>query len=161
VRAPVSGNADAPILLTPASSEADLSQGFAPAGGGAKGFAPAVLRTGLASYAPDRDLSGAAVAADRLAAAGAAKAKADKVAAGAPVAGARVVQLGAFADPANARRVADSFRRYGRVEIADLSVGGRAIHSVRVILEDARIGTAVVISAAAASGLNGARVTAD
>jgi hypothetical protein len=71
------------------------------------------------------------------------------------------VQLGAFADATNAARVADAFRRFGRVEITDRAVEGRALHSVRVFVEDQKIDPAAVIAAADATGLRGARLTAN
>jgi rare lipoprotein A len=140
--------ADVPILLTPASSEADLSRAFAPTGKQPKALAPLALRTSFASsYASGGGLSDAEAAASRLAAT--------------PAAGERVVQLGVFADPTNAGRIADAFRRFGRIELADLSVEGRALHSVRLVIEDQKLATAAVISAAAAAGLSGARLTAN
>jgi hypothetical protein len=69
------------------------------------------------------------------------------------------VQLGVFADSANAARIAGLFKRFGRVEIADRSVQGRALHSVRVILDDGKSGPAAVLAAAEAAGLHGARLT--
>jgi hypothetical protein len=139
------GGADAPVVLTPASSEADLSRAFVPSGK-TKRFAPVALRTSFASsYAPDGNLSDAETAASRLARA----------------AGGRVVQLGVFADPANASRVSGAFHRFGRIEVADVSVEGRALHSVRLVIKDPKLATAAVLSAAAAAGLNGARLTAN
>jgi rare lipoprotein A len=140
-----------PIRLTPASSQADLAQGFVPTGKGRPGLAPLALRTSFASsYAPDGDISEAEAAAARLA-------RASKRTA----AGARIVQLGAFADATNAARVADAFRRFGRVEITDRAVEGRALHSVRVFVEDQKIDPAAVIATADAAGLHGARLTAN
>jgi len=155
------GGADALILLTPASSEADLSQAFAPIGKQPKASAPLALRTSFASsYAPGGSLSDAEAAASRLAKAGRPLAAASQPIA-APIASGRTVQLGVFADPANAGRVADAFRRFGRIEVADVSVEGRALHSVRLVIEDPKVAATAVISAAAAAGLNGARLTAN
>lgn len=143
------GAAATPILLTPASSEADLSRALAPSGKRPKALPPPLaLRSSFASsYAPDGSLSDAEAAASRLAAA--------------PAAGGRVMQLGAFADPANASRVSDAFRHFGRIEVADVLVEGRALHSVRLIIEDPKLATAAVMSAAAGAGLKGARLTAN
>ena len=125
-------------------------------------MAPVALRTSFASsYAPDGDLSDAEAAAARLARAGKRALTAAPAIAAPPAAGARIVQLGAFADAANAERVADAFRRFGRVEIAKRPVEGRALHSVRVFIEDQKIGAAAVIAAAGAAGLQGARLTAN
>ena len=155
------GGADVPILLTPASSEADLSRAFAPSGKQPKALAPLALRTSFASsYASGGGLSDAEAAASRLAKAGGPVAAASQPIA-APTANGRVVQLGVFADPTNAGRIADAFRRFGRIEVADLSVEGRALHSVRLVIEDPKLATAAVISAAAAAGLSGARLTAN
>ncbi len=153
---PDANGLDQPLLLTPESSGSDISQAFAPVGGGPARVPPPPipLRTSLASsYAAAGELSGAEVAAARLAAPRAPRAL--------PPAGARVIQLGVFSDPANASRIASSFRRFGRIEVATLSAEGRTLRSVRVVIEDPRIEIATVMSAATAAGLAGARLTAN
>ena len=148
------GDTDPPILLTPASSDIDLSQALVPTGRPQKSVAPLGLRTSFASsYAPDNTISDAAVAADRLA-----RSPASRLMSAAHPAGGRVIQLGVFADLGNASRVADSFRHFGRTEVVEVSVAGRALHSVHLLVEDAKVATSAILSAAAAAGLNGARV---
>jgi rare lipoprotein A len=148
-----SGNdADPPILLTPASSEVDLSQALVPGSRPSKSLAPFGLRTSF--YAPAGGMTDAAAAADRLA-----KSPAAYSTAASHAGGHRLIQLGAFADPANASRVADAFRRFGRTEIADISVDGRNLRSVHLIVEDPKIATSTVMAAASAAGLSGARLT--
>jgi rare lipoprotein A len=149
------GDTDPPVLLTPASSDIDLSQALVPTGRPQKSVAPLGLRTSFASsYAPDNTISDAAVAADRLA-----KSPASRPMSAAHPVGGRVIQLGVFADIANASRVVEVFRHFGRTEVADVSVAGRALRSVHLIVEDPKVATATILSAAAAAGLNGARVT--
>jgi rare lipoprotein A len=158
-RAGGSGDSDALVRLTPASSEVEVAQAIAPTGKEARIGNPFMLRTSLASsYAPDSDLSDAEAAAARLAKAGRRPVAVDTAVIHA---GGRAVQLGVFADSANAARVADLFQRFGRVEITERSVEGRALHSVRIVLDDAKSGSAAVLAAAEAAGLNGARLTAN
>jgi rare lipoprotein A len=149
----VSGHADAPVVLTPASSGIDLSQALVPTGHQPKSPAPPPgLRTFASSDAPDGTMTDAVVVADCLA-----NSPGRHVMGTSHSAAGQVIQLGVFADPANASRVAATFCHFGRTEVADVSVGGRALQSVRVIVDDPKIANSTVMAAAAA-GLNGARV---
>jgi len=108
-------------------------------------LAPLILRTGFASsYLPTDRFTPAEAAAADLAAAG------DRA-----IAMRSVVQVGTFADPANAARAGRLVAAYGTVTIAEATVGGRAVRVVRVALA---AGTApeTVIESARAAGLAGA-----
>jgi len=149
-----------PLVLMPA---------YAPSDGDL--LAPLILRSGLVnSYASDATLSPAQYAADDLA--NARFKKADLQAAvtraaarkalqlGIAPAGdapGEVVQIGSFADPANAKRIAADFGRFGRVESDLRSSGGLTV--VRVVV-DASVAPSAVVDAAADAGLLGAFVLA-
>lgn len=68
-----------------------------------------------------------------------------------------VVQLGAFADPANARRIAASFARYGAVVATNRTVSAGSVTVIRIAVADDQ-SPADVIAAARAAGLRGAFV---
>ena len=136
-------------------------------------LAPLILRSGFVnSYASDATLSPAQDAADDLAnarfkkpdlqaaltRAAARKALQLGIAPAGDAAGA-VVQIGSFADPANAKRIAADFGRFGRVE-SDLQPSGtRTLTVVRVVV-DASVAPSAVVDAAADAGLSGAFVLA-
>jgi rare lipoprotein A len=110
-------------------------------------LAPLILRTGFASsYLPTDRFTPAQSAAADLAAA------ADRAAATGPV-----VQVGTFADPANAARAGRLVAAYGTVAVAEAAVDGRAVNVVRVTVAGGS-DPAAVIDAARAAGLDGAFV---
>lgn len=141
-------------------------------------LAPLIMRTGFASgYAAQPERTGAQIAADAFARSAfapdddlqtaldrAAARKAHELGLGAPMGaaavpeGRAVVQLGTFADPANAIRVAEAFARYGHAESVETVVKGRQFSVVRVILGPS-VGAEAVITAASRAGLPGAFLT--
>ncbi len=68
-----------------------------------------------------------------------------------------VVQLGSFANGANAQRIAESFTRFGKAAVQTSTVNGQALNVVRVTLA-AGVNTQSVVSAASEAGLKGAFV---
>jgi len=68
------------------------------------------------------------------------------------------IQLGVFADPANADRVRAQFTRFGSVSLTDQARGGRTLRIVRIALDETDVAPETVIDAAAAAGLTGAFV---
>ena len=68
-----------------------------------------------------------------------------------------VIQLGSFADPVNAQRLAANFTRFGQVETVAQAQNGRQLTLVRVTVDPA-VPQSAVIAAAQQAGLNGAFV---
>jgi rare lipoprotein A len=134
-------------------------------------LAPLIMRASLAiSYAPDAKPTDAQRAAAALAASAnthdtlqaaldrAAARKARELAGGpAGETRATVIQLGAFADPANAERLADGFRQFGTVQSVHQQSGDRTLTVVRLVLADPA-SSDTVIAAAGRAGLSGAFV---
>ena len=118
-------------------------------------LAPLIIRSTFASsYAQSNALTAAEHAAEDLARAAlgqslarAAAKRADRI--GRPPA---VVQVGSFSDPANARRIAGEFGRFGRPETTIRDSNGRTLRVVRVIAGP-RTTPAAIIAAAAGMGL--------
>ena len=151
---PAPTSAGDPLVLVPSYAPATL----------ADPLAPLIMNGGIVSYAEVAPLSAAQQAAADLARAGlstALNAAAERKAAEISVAAAppTIVQLGAFAEPANARRVASAFGRYGDTETVIRDSGGRTLHVVRVAV-GAGATPAAVIAAATEMGLSGAFVVA-
>ena len=159
----------APMMLEPAVAPVELSLPAADD----DPLAPLIRRSGgLSSYASPNDLTAAQQAADVLAEPNALQAalnravaqKAVEMGATRPAATiqavhapAPVIQLGSFADPDNARRLAANFTRFGQVETVAQEQGGRTLTLVRVAVDPA-VPQSAVIAAAQQVGLNGAFV---
>ncbi len=132
-----------PLVLVPAFALRPLAQPDL--------LAPVILSGGyVTSFAPVNPVGAAHRAAGNLAAGGA-----PRVA----FRSATIIQLGAFADPANASRTAVAFRCFGSVETIDKARNGTSLKIVRLIINP-RISAAAVIAAAAKTGLAGAFVVA-
>jgi rare lipoprotein A len=146
---------------TPAASDPlVLMPAFSPAsGGGADPLAPLITRLGVAaSYADEAaPVSAAHQAVADLARAGLAPALQQAATrraaelAGSPV----VVQVGSFADRANAERASAAFGRFGTAEIRTRDATGHVLHVVFVAVAPTASADAV-IAAAADMGLRGA-----
>ncbi len=131
---------DEPMALGPSPASLSLEDPLA----------PLILRTGFASsyLATDR-FTPAEGAVNALAAAG------DRAAAAPAAASGPVIQVGTFADPANAARAGRIVSAYGTVTIAETSAAGRTVRVVRVAIA-ADTTPEAVIAAAHAAGLSGA-----
>lgn len=117
---------------------------------------PLILRSGfVSSYAEPRQLTAAHAAAADLGRKGDIAARPQH-----PEPDRRniVVQLGVFADPANAARVGAMFRKFGRVDVVRQSRDGRALRIVKVAISDRSTDPARVIAAAESAGLSGAYI---
>jgi len=161
---PPSIASDDPFLLMPAYAPADDDL-----------LAPLIMRSSFVnSYAADEPLSGAQRAVADLA--GPDVAKPDLQAALARAAARKaqelgippetaavmttsVVQLGSFADSANAARVTANFSRFGQVETGQQQSGARTLIVVRVVV-DPSVAPSAVLDAASQAGLAGAFVLA-
>lgn len=68
-----------------------------------------------------------------------------------------VVQVGVFANPENADRIADALGGIGRIAIDDIVVGGRSLKSVRIAALADGIAVEEAVAAAVRAGADGAR----
>lgn len=143
----------APMILAPAIAYDDP-------------LAPLIMRASFASgYAAEEPLAPAQAAAAALARSGPRidlQAALDRAAARkarelglSPQPGAVIVQIGSFANPDNAMRVARDFRRFGRTESRETQSGGRTLVVVTVVVDPA-LAPDTVVAAAAKAGLHGA-----
>ena len=132
----------------------DIMPAYAPDQGLGDELGPLIMRASLAmSYAPDQPSSAAQDAVAAMAApAGAIPAAHTSRASG------TIVQLGVFANAANAERLAASFERFGAVESRTQERDGRTLTAVRVVLTDA-VAPEAVLAAAKRAGLAGAYLT--
>jgi rare lipoprotein A len=138
-------------------------------------LAPLIMQSGsLSSYASTDEPTAAQSAADGLAEPNALQAalnravarKAVELGATRPAAtfqathaASPVIQLGSFADPGNAERLAANFTRFGQVQTVSQVQNGRTLTLVRVAVDPA-VPQSAVIAAAEQAGLNGAFVIA-
>ena len=136
-------------------------------------LAPLIMRSGfVSSYASPATLTSAQQAAATLAQPDALQAALNRAVAKkalqmgvspqvtvqtAALAPAQVIQIGSFADPGNATRVADSFNRFGRVQTDQQQIGGRMLTVVRVTVDPA-VPPSTVVAAAEKIGLSAAFV---
>jgi rare lipoprotein A len=126
-------------------------------------YAPPVRRSARSSYAADMPVSPAQRAAADLAAGAAGKDKLQSAldAAVERVASERsadvpVIQLGVFSNLANAQAVAGRFTELGRVTATPITVGGKSLQSVRLVLADRSVSGEDAVRSVQAAGLPGA-----
>jgi hypothetical protein len=159
----------APLMIEPAVAQQPAA--FAPDASDLLG--PLIVQSGgLSSYASSDEPSAAQHAADALAEPNALQAalnravgrKAVELGVTRPpetIAGTHapspVIQLGSFGDPANAKKLAANFTRFGQVETVAQAQNGRELTLVRVTVDPA-VPQSAVIAAAQQAGLNGAFV---
>jgi hypothetical protein len=133
-------------------------------------LAPLIMRTSFASgYAAAPKRTNAQRAADALAT-GAATSELQVALQRAAVRKARelgvvpgqgaIIQLGSFAHPENAARVARDFARFGQVERRESETNGRFLTTLRVTVDPALTSDAVM-AAAVEAGLSGAFLVAE
>jgi rare lipoprotein A len=67
-----------------------------------------------------------------------------------------ILQLGVFANSANAEAIASKLDALGRVSVTPVTIGGKAMQSVRLVLADTGVSGADAIAAAKAAGLGSA-----
>jgi rare lipoprotein A len=159
----------APMMIEPAVAQ--QPDAFSPDAGDP--LAPLIMQSGsISSYASSDEPTGAQQAADVLAQPNALQAALNRAAArkaielgatrpaatiAAPAPAGPVIQLGSFADPGNAKRLAANFTRFGQVETVAQVQNGRSLTLVRVAVDPA-VPQSAVIAAAEQAGLNGAFV---
>jgi rare lipoprotein A len=144
------GVTEEPMVIAPA---------FAPDGTYDDPLAPLILRTGFASsYAPIATLTPAQEAAAVLGAGGQRPAAALENAR--QLRQAPVIQLGVFADPANAARIGETFKRFGRIEASRQARGEATLTIVRLRVLDPAVDPEAVLAATTAAGLRGSYLLA-
>jgi len=134
-----------------------------PASMSSDAYAPPVRRSARSSYAADIPVSPAQRAVADLAAGGAGKdrlqsaldAAVERLASerGADV---PVIQLGVFSNLANVQAVAGRFTELGRVTATPITVGGKSLQSVRLVLADRSMRGEDAVRSVQAAGLPGA-----
>ncbi|WP_235981830.1 septal ring lytic transglycosylase RlpA family protein [Methylobrevis albus] len=79
-------------------------------------------------------------------------------AAAAPKAAGAIIQLGVFAEAANAARVADQLAAFGQVSVDDVTAGSRTLKRVRIVALADGVSVDTAMAAAARAGVSGAKL---
>ncbi|WP_420909599.1 septal ring lytic transglycosylase RlpA family protein [Kaistia nematophila] len=134
-----------------------------PASWSSDDYAPPVPRSARSSYAADATVSPAQLAAAEMASGARSQDKlqaaldaAVQRAAADRGADAPVIQLGVFSNTSNAEALAGRFADLGRVTAASISVGGKTMQSVRLVVADRTLNGEEAVRSVRSAGLPGA-----
>ena len=142
------------------NSPIGYQEGVSPAAASDEYYPPAP-RSARSSYAADAPVSPAQRAAADLASSGNGKLQTALDAAVVRAASERgadapVIQLGVFSNMANAQAVTGRFTELGRVTATSITVGGKTMQSVRLVLADSAMSGQDAVETVQAAGLPGA-----